>query len=150
MIIYINGGTHAYQGHKSITIMHTILIRNNVYVYNVLGISLNRTTVTAYHNHIRFLCRIVFEDSEFLKLWKKTLFHVGIRPYYLAINWAIYGAMCICLIGDCRRAVKISTRQIQMRSWLLKGMGAGTLIGLLHVTPKPHLQVIRLLQTNPF
>ena len=57
--------------------------------------------------------------------------------------------MCICLIGDCRHAVKISTRLIQMRSGLLKGMGAGTLIGLLHVTPKPHLRAIRLLQTNP-
>ena len=39
---------------------------------------------------------------------------------------------------------KISTTQIQMRSWLLKGMGDGTLIGLLHVTPKPPLRVIRL------
>ena len=35
-------------------------------------------------------------------------------------------------------------------SRLLKGMGDGTLIGLLHVTPKPHLRVIRLLQGNPF
>ena len=27
-------------------------------------------------------------------------------------------------------------------------MGSGTRIGLLHVTPKPHLRVIRLLQSN--
>ena len=45
--------------------------------------------------------------------------------------------------------VKISTRQLQMR-WLLKEMGDGTLIGLLHVTPKTHLRVIKLLQTNLF
>jgi hypothetical protein len=37
-----------------------------------------------------------------------------------------------------------------MRSLLLKGMGDGTLIGLLQVTPKPHLRVITPLQTNPF
>ena len=29
-------------------------------------------------------------------------------------------------------------------------MGDGSLIGLLHVTPKTHLRVIKLLQTNPF
>ena len=34
--------------------------------------------------------------------------------------------------------------------WLLKGMGDGTLIGLLHVTPRTHLRVIKLLQTNLF
>ena len=103
--------------------MHATLIRNDV--YNVLRVSLNRTTVTAYHMlyHVRFLCRNLFEDFEI---------HVHLSHRRL------------------RRAVKISTRQIQMRSWLLKGMGAGTLIGLLHVTPKPHLQVNRLLQTNPF
>ena len=31
-------------------------------------------------------------------------------------------------------------------SWLLKGMGGGTLIGFLNVTPKTHLRV----QTDPF
>ena len=87
--------------------MHTILIRNDV--YNVLRISLNRNTLKGRTQH--------------LKLWKKTLFHVWIRPYYLAINWAIWSLKlmwsCICLIGDCKRAVKISTCQIQMRSWLV-------------------------------
>ena len=108
--------------------MHTILIRN--YVYNVLRISLNRTTVTAYHLCVKF--------SLPKCIWGLSIsVVVGIRPYYLAI-WTLK-FMCICLIGNCRRAVKISTRQIKMRSWLLKGMGAGTLIGLLHVTPKPHL-----------
>ena len=48
---------------------------------------------------------------------------------------------CICLSGDRKRAVKISTRQAKM-SWLLKGMGDGTLIGLLHDTPKTHLWVL--------
>ena len=38
---------------------------------------------------------------------------------------------------------------VQMR-WLLKVMGDGTLIGLVHVTLKTHLRVIKLLQTNPF
>ena len=47
---------------------------------------------------------------------------------------------CIRLSGDCKQAVKISTRQVQIR-WLLKGMGDGALIGLLHVTPKRHLRV---------
>ena len=37
-----------------------------------------------------------------------------------------------------------------MRPWLSKGMGDGILIGLLHVTPRPHLRVIRLLWGNPF
>ena len=32
---------------------------------------------------------------------------------------------------------KISTRQIQVRWWILKGMGDGTLIGLLDFTAKP-------------
>ena len=36
------------------------------------------------------------------------------------------------------------------RRSLLKGMRENALIGSLHVTPKPHLRVIRLLQTNPF
>ena len=39
MAMYIYGGTHAYYEHKLITIIHTILIRNNV--YNVLRASLN-------------------------------------------------------------------------------------------------------------
>ena len=34
--------------------------------------------------------------------------------------------------------------------WLLKEMEDGNLISLLHVTPKTHLRVIKLLQTNPF
>jgi hypothetical protein len=42
------------------------------------------------------------------------------------------------------RTVKISTRQVQ------KEMGDGTLNGSLLVTSKPHLRVIKLLQTNPF
>ena len=52
MAMYINGGTYAYREHKSITIMYTILIRN--VVYNVLRVSLNRTTVTAYHMCVKF------------------------------------------------------------------------------------------------
>ena len=34
--------------------------------------------------------------------------------------------------------------------WLFKGMGAGSFIGLLDVTPKTHLWIIKLLQTNLF
>ena len=65
------------------------------------------------------------------------LFHVCIRAYYLAIKLSHlkFDIHVICLIEDCKRAVKISTCQIQMRSWLLEGMGAGTLIGLFTLRP---------------
>ena len=66
--------------------------------------------------------------------------YVWISPCYMAINWAMWSLkfMCICLIGDCKRAVKISTHRIHMRSWLLKGMGAGT-----------HWFIARYAQTTP-
>ena len=47
---------------------------------------------------------------------------------------------CICLSGDCKRVVKISSRQVKYTGYT-KGMGDGTLIGLLHVTPRTHLRV---------
>ena len=43
-----------------------------------------------------------------------------------------------------------STNQLRCKpTWLLKGMWDGTLIGLLHVTPKTHLYLIDLLSTKP-
>ena len=69
------------------------------------------------------------------------------------IDWVFWSlkfmCSCICLSGDCKHAVKISTCHVQMR-WLLKGMGDGALIGLLHVTPKIHLRVIELLRATHF
>ena len=119
---------------------------------NVLCISLNRTTVTAYHMCVKFSLPKFIWGLSISEVVDETPFHVCIRAYYLAIKLSHlkFDIHVICLIEDCKRAVKISTRQIQMRSWLLKGMGDSTLIGLLHVTPKPHLRVIRLLQTNLF
>ena len=74
-------------------------------------ISLNRPTAAATGPHIMcvlsFLCRNLHDDSVFRKLQKKTLFHVWFRPFYLAINWAIWSMKfmwsCICLIGDWKR-----------------------------------------------
>ena len=47
---------------------------------------------------------------------------------------------CIYLSVGRKLAVKISTRQVQMR-WLLQGLGDGILIGLFHVMPITHLRV---------
>ena len=120
--------------------MHSILIRNNV--YNVLRVSLNRNTVTTYHMCVKFFLPKFISEVIIKRYSMCELGHIKLSHLKFKSMWS-----CICLIGDCKRAVKISTCQIQMRSWPLKGLGDDTLIGLLHVTPKPHLRVIRLLQT---
>ena len=43
-------------------------------------------------------------------------------------------------LSQWRRQTCCQNLSTQMR-WLLKGLGDGTLIGLLHVTPKTHLRV---------
>ena len=130
MAMCFNGGTHAYDEHKSIAIMYC-------------RISLNRSTFVKF---VYMIC-VILSLPQFT--WLFSVSEVGEEnaipcvnnPYYLAINWVIWSLKfmwsCICLSGDCEHAVKIPTGPVQCAA--LKGDGRWTLIGLLQVTPRTHL-----------
>jgi hypothetical protein len=92
---------------------------------------------------LSFLCRNLHDDSAI--------------PY---VNQAIlFGHKLSHLKFEIHVVMHLSHRRLQRRcqninlsgsNALMDLKGDETLIGLLHVTPKPHLRVIRLLQGNSF
>ena len=76
-----------------------------------------------------------------IHLFKETQTnHVTHNTVHLLFNWAIWILKfmwtCICLIGDCKSAVKISTSQVQMLSWLLRGWEIA--LSLVYCTLRPN------------